>query len=95
MPDHHAAMLGGGYPKYVAEAISHESGHVLVRHLQTGAMESLCCSQQRQFSCSLCSLLHITRHITLQGLGHDGNASKPYYEGHGDWAPIMVRSGDA
>jgi hypothetical protein len=25
------------------------------------------------------------------GLYHDGDQSTPYYEGHGIWAPIMVR----
>ena len=47
------AQLGGGYPKYVAEAVSHEVGHSL-------------------------------------GLSHDGlTTGTVYYQGQGDWAPIM------
>src|SRR5438552_230401 len=47
------AQLGNGYPKYVAEAVSHETGHAL-------------------------------------GLSHDGTTQGvEYYQGQGDWAPIM------
>lgn len=47
------AQLGNGYPKYVAEAASHEVGHTF-------------------------------------GLSHDGQTNgTAYYQGHGNWAPIM------
>lgn len=46
-------QLGNGYPKYVAEAASHEAGHTVA-------------------------------------LNHDGKTDgTEYYQGHGNWAPIM------